>query len=171
MSLSLCGVSKRSALRLRLTGSVVQSMNCYDLLCYKAIGSNYLSFVVTSMLVSTSPLDEAGTATICKKAAAQNSFLSGWHCCLEPVSYARFWRGTKECNANFHFHFHLLSQRESPLIELESEGCRAGVLTTTPPQSQSDCVKMPRLNQTYEKKAVERYAWLWLFAWLLSPSH
>ena len=54
---------KRSALRLRLTGSVVQPMSCYDLLTYKAIGSNYLSFVVTSMLVSTSPLDEAGTAT------------------------------------------------------------------------------------------------------------
>ena len=58
-----CGVSKGSALRLRLTGSVVQPMSCYDLLTYKAIGSNYLSFVVTSMLVSTSPLDEAGTAT------------------------------------------------------------------------------------------------------------
>ena len=43
--------------------SVVQPMSCYDLLTYKAIGSNYLSFVVTSMLVSTSPLDEAGTAT------------------------------------------------------------------------------------------------------------
>ena len=39
---------KRSALRLRLTGSVVQPMSCYDLLTYKAIGSNYLSFVVTS---------------------------------------------------------------------------------------------------------------------------
>ena len=48
---------------MRLTGSVVQPMSCYDLLSYKAIGSNYLSFVVTSMLVSTSPLDEAGTAT------------------------------------------------------------------------------------------------------------
>ena len=58
-----CGVSTGSALRLRLTGSVVQPMSCYDLLTYKAIGSNYLSFVVTSMLVSTSPLDEAGTAT------------------------------------------------------------------------------------------------------------
>ena len=58
-----CGGSKGSALRLRLTGSVVQPMSCYDLLSYKAIGSNYLSFVVTSMLVSTSPLDEAGTAT------------------------------------------------------------------------------------------------------------
>ena len=46
-----CGVSKGSALRLRLTGSVVQPMSCYDLLTYKAIGSNYLSFVVTSMLV------------------------------------------------------------------------------------------------------------------------
>ena len=53
-------MSKGSALRLRLTGSVVQPMNCYTLLTYKAIGSNYLSFVVTSMLVSTSPLDEAG---------------------------------------------------------------------------------------------------------------
>ena len=52
-----------NALRLRLTGSVVQPTSCYDLLYYKAIGSNYLSFVVTSMLVSTSPLDEAGTAT------------------------------------------------------------------------------------------------------------
>ena len=50
---------------MRLTGSVVQPMSCYDLLTYKAIGSNYLSFVVTSMLVSTSPLDEAGTATAC----------------------------------------------------------------------------------------------------------
>ena len=59
-----CGVSKGSALRLRLTGSVVQPKSCYDLLTYEAIGSNYLSFVVTSMLVSTSPLDEAGTATI-----------------------------------------------------------------------------------------------------------
>ena len=46
-----CGVSKGNALRLRLTGSVVQPMSCYDLLTYKAIGSNYLSFVVTSMLV------------------------------------------------------------------------------------------------------------------------
>ena len=58
-----CGVSKGSALRLRLTGSVVQPLSYYDLLSYKAIGSNYLSFVVTSMLVSTSPLNEAGTAT------------------------------------------------------------------------------------------------------------
>ena len=48
---------------MRLTGSVVQPCVSYDLLTYKAIGSNYLSFVVTSMLVSTSPLDEAGTAT------------------------------------------------------------------------------------------------------------
>ena len=54
---------KGSTLRLRLTGSVVQPLSCYDLLSYKAIGSNYLSFVVTSMLVSTSPLDEAGIAT------------------------------------------------------------------------------------------------------------
>ena len=53
-----------NALRLQLTGSVVQPLSCYDLLTYKAIGSNYLSFVVTSMLVSTSPLDEAGTATL-----------------------------------------------------------------------------------------------------------
>ena len=52
-----------NALRLRLTGSVVQPLSCYDLFTYKAIGSNYLSFVVASMLVSTSPLDEAGTAT------------------------------------------------------------------------------------------------------------
>ena len=58
-----CGVSKGSALRLRLTSSVVLPLSCYDLLSYKTIGSNYLSFVVTSMLVSTSPLDEAGTAT------------------------------------------------------------------------------------------------------------
>ena len=42
---------KRSALRLRLTGSTAQPMSYYDLLTYKAIGSNYLSFVVTSMLV------------------------------------------------------------------------------------------------------------------------
>ena len=69
-----CGVSKGSALRLRLTGSVVQPMSCYDLLIYKAIGSNHLSFVVTSMLVSTSPLDEAGTATKCFD--AQKYFLS-----------------------------------------------------------------------------------------------
>ena len=48
---------------MRLTGSTAQPMTCYDLLTYKAIGSNYLSFVVTSMLVSTSPLDEAGAAT------------------------------------------------------------------------------------------------------------
>ena len=47
----ICGVSNGSALRLRLTGSVVQPLSCYDLLTYKAIGSNYLSFVVTSMLV------------------------------------------------------------------------------------------------------------------------
>ena len=40
-----------NALRLQLTGSVVQPMNCYDLLTYKAIGSNYLSFVDTTMLV------------------------------------------------------------------------------------------------------------------------
>ena len=59
-----CGVSRGSMLRLRLTGSVVQPRERNDLLSYKAIGSNYLSFVVTSMLVSTSPLDEAGTATI-----------------------------------------------------------------------------------------------------------
>ena len=58
-----CGVSEGSALRLRLTGSVVQTLTCYDLLSYKAIDSNYFSFVVASMLVSTSPLDEAGTAT------------------------------------------------------------------------------------------------------------
>ena len=45
------GVSKWNALRLRLTGSVVQPQVRYDLLSYKAIGSNYLSFVVTSMLV------------------------------------------------------------------------------------------------------------------------
>ena len=51
LNLTHCGVSKGSALRLRLTGSVVQPMSCYDLLTYKAIGSNYLSFVVTSMLV------------------------------------------------------------------------------------------------------------------------
>ena len=44
-------------------GLVVQPRPSGDLLNYKAIGSNYLSFVVTSMLVSTSPLDEAGTAT------------------------------------------------------------------------------------------------------------
>ena len=48
---------------MRLTGSVVQPRGSADLWSYKAIGSNYLSFVVTSMLVSTSPLDEAGTAT------------------------------------------------------------------------------------------------------------
>ena len=48
---SHCGVSKGSALRLRLTGSVAQPRENYDLLTYKAIGSNYLSFVVTSMLV------------------------------------------------------------------------------------------------------------------------
>ena len=40
-----------NVLRLRLTGSVVQPLSCYDLLSYKAIGSKYLSFVVTSMLV------------------------------------------------------------------------------------------------------------------------
>ena len=49
--LHCCGVSKGSALRLRLTGSIVQPLSCYDLLTYKGIGSNYLSFVVTSMLV------------------------------------------------------------------------------------------------------------------------
>ena len=54
---------KRSALRLRLTGLVVQPRVSHDLLTYNAIGSNYLSFVVSSMLDSTSPLDEAGTAT------------------------------------------------------------------------------------------------------------
>ena len=53
---------KRSALRLRLTGSVVQPMICYDLLTKEAIASNYLSFVVTSLLVSTTPQAEAGTA-------------------------------------------------------------------------------------------------------------
>ena len=42
---------KWSVLRLRLTGSVVQPRMSDDLLSYKAIGSNYLSFVVTSMLV------------------------------------------------------------------------------------------------------------------------
>ena len=54
---------KRSALRLRLTGSVVQPMSCYDLLTCEAIGSNYLSFVVILLLASTTPLAEAGTAT------------------------------------------------------------------------------------------------------------
>ena len=48
---SVCGVSKCSSLRLRLTGSVVQPCAGNDLLSYKAIDSNYLSFVVTSMLV------------------------------------------------------------------------------------------------------------------------
>ena len=52
---------------MRLTGSIVQPRVSDDLLTYKAIGSNYLSFVVTSMLVSTSPLDEAGTATARKR--------------------------------------------------------------------------------------------------------
>ena len=60
----LCDVPTGSALRLRLIDSFVQPTSQIDLLIYKAIGSNYLSFVVTSMLVSTSPLDEAGTATI-----------------------------------------------------------------------------------------------------------
>ena len=46
-----CGVSKGSVLRLRLTGSVALPRVRDDLLTYKAIGSNYLSFVVTSMLV------------------------------------------------------------------------------------------------------------------------
>ena len=69
-NLAQCGVSKGSALRLRLTGSVVQPRVSDDLLSYKAIGSNYLSFVVTSMLVSTSPLDEAGTATTVIRAVA-----------------------------------------------------------------------------------------------------
>ena len=54
---------KRSALRLRLTGSVAQPTSCYDLLTYKAIDSNYLSFVVILLLASTTPLAEAGTAT------------------------------------------------------------------------------------------------------------
>ena len=36
---------------MRLTGSVVQSRVSDDLLTYEAIGSNYLSFVVISMLV------------------------------------------------------------------------------------------------------------------------
>ena len=58
-----CGRLKGNTLRLRLTGSVVQPRVSNGLLTYKAIGSNYLSFVVTSMRVSTSPLDEAGTAT------------------------------------------------------------------------------------------------------------
>ena len=48
---------------MRLTGSVVQFMNCYDLLIYEAIGSSYLSFVVILLLASTTPLVEAGTAT------------------------------------------------------------------------------------------------------------
>ena len=64
-SQTYCGVSDRNALRFRLTASVVQPRRGDDLLTYKASGSNYLSFVVTSMLVSTSPLDEAGTATLC----------------------------------------------------------------------------------------------------------
>ena len=62
-------MSKGNALRLRLTGSVVQPRVSYDLLTYKAIGSNYLSYVVTSMLVTTSPLDEAGTATMLSSAS------------------------------------------------------------------------------------------------------
>ena len=54
---------KRSACRSRLTGSVVQPPTNDDLLGYKAIGSNYLSFVVILLLASTTPLAEAGTAT------------------------------------------------------------------------------------------------------------
>ena len=55
---------QRSALRLRLTGSVVQpQVSYYDLLICKAIGSNYLSFVVILLLAPTTPLAEAGTAT------------------------------------------------------------------------------------------------------------
>ena len=73
---------------MRLTGSVVQPRVSNDLLSYKAIGSNYLSFVVTSMLVSTSPLDEAGTATIwlkydimirnCPNSVAERLQYRGW---------------------------------------------------------------------------------------------
>ena len=48
---------------MRLTGSVVQPRLSDELLTYKAIGSTYLSFVVTSMLLSTLPLDEPRTAT------------------------------------------------------------------------------------------------------------
>ena len=55
---------QKGALRLRLTGLVVQPIERFDLLTYKAIGSNYLSFVVTSLLASTTPLAEAGTATV-----------------------------------------------------------------------------------------------------------
>ena len=47
---------------MRLTSSVVQPMSCNDLLTFEAIGSNYLSFVVTLLLASTTPLAEAGTA-------------------------------------------------------------------------------------------------------------
>ena len=48
---------------MRLTGSVAQPRDNDDLLTYKAIGSNYLSYVVILLLASTTPLVEAGTAT------------------------------------------------------------------------------------------------------------
>ena len=52
-----------SARRMRSTGTIVQPWVSDDLLSYKAIGSNYLSFVVILLLASTMPLAEAGTAT------------------------------------------------------------------------------------------------------------
>ena len=56
---------KRSALQLRLTGSVEQPMSCYILLTEEDIGSNYILLVCISLLASTTSLAEAGTATIC----------------------------------------------------------------------------------------------------------
>ena len=55
--------SQKERAPVAVTGSVVQPLVSEDLLSYDAIGSNYLSFVVTSLLASTTPLAEAGTAT------------------------------------------------------------------------------------------------------------
>ena len=52
--------------------------------------------------------------------------------------------------------FHTFGARAR--IEPGYDGWKASVLTTTLRQSQQCSVKMPHLNQVYEKKAIEGYA-------------
>ena len=43
-------------------------------------------------------------------------------------------------------------------IKTEHKCCKEHALITIPSLPHHDCIKMPYLNQMYEKKAVERYA-------------
>ena len=52
-------------------------------------------------------------------------------------------------------------------IEPVGNGWKANVLTTRLLELQQWSNKMLYLNQTYEKKAMEGYAWLQVPAWLL----